>query len=100
MSAQLNKILQKKADLEADLKQIEETLHEQEIKYLETTAYGNVVKGWDGYLNVNLKQAGRIVKVVAKDQIFSHSSLSAPRIEGGSSNAPMETESSESSGSD
>jgi Histone acetyltransferase subunit NuA4 len=45
----------------------------------ETSQYGNVIKGWDGFLNAKPKVfQTRRVKINEKDRIFSSSSTTAP----------------------
>ena len=77
MPANLDKIIQKRDALKKDLKDIEQTILDLEYQYLSNTGHGNVVKGWEGFLNLNMKNASRNNKVLPKDQIFSQSSVSA-----------------------
>ena len=77
MSANLNKIVQKRDALKEDLKAIEQEIFNLEYEYLSSTGHGNVVKGWEGFLSFNIKHSQRNNKVLEKDQIFSQSSVSA-----------------------
>lgn len=46
----------------------------------ETHHYGNVIKGWEGYLNAKPKASAsnRKPKIGPKDRLFSSSSVTAP----------------------
>lgn len=71
--------------MEDDLRQVEKSILEGEESYLEdTNHYGNVVKGWDGFLTSRPKphgashHASKRVNVALRDRIWSLSSQTAP----------------------
>ena len=70
--------------LEEDLRQVERQIYELEEHYIERTqAYGNVVKGWEGFLNYRIQKPGlpqRRTRIARADRIFSNSSVSAPLV--------------------
>lgn len=81
----LDAMLARKQQLDEDLRQIEKAIVEGEESYLEeTNHYGNVVKGWDGFLTSRPKPHGtshhatKRVNVALKDRIWSLSSTTAP----------------------
>lgn len=52
----------------------------------ETQQYGNVIRGWEGFLNCKPKfiQAGntrRLGKITDRDRVFTHSSITSPNDE-------------------
>lgn len=50
--------MDKRSILDNELKHLEKSIYDNETKYLEDTAYiGNVIKGWEGYLNVKNSKA-------------------------------------------
>jgi len=68
---------------EEQLKLIERELFDMESAYIEDTyTYGNIVKGWEGYVNLKPKQilapVGRKPKITDKERPFSMSSVTAP----------------------
>jgi len=72
---------ERKRRLDDDLKKVEREIFDLEEKYLEdTNQHGNIVKGWDGYLNSKpkaLTNAQRRVKILDKHRIFTNSSTTA-----------------------
>lgn len=63
--------------LEEDIFKLENHIHEVETKYLEnTSAHGNIVRGWEGYLDSKPGRPHmlRRPRVYDKDRIFSSSS--------------------------
>mmetsp|Transcript_1581 Transcript_1581/g.1956 ORF Transcript_1581/g.1956 Transcript_1581/m.1956 type:complete len:131 (-) Transcript_1581:132-524(-) len=82
-SAQMKALLQRKQQIEEDLKSTERQLFELEEAYIaDTSHYGNVVKGWEGYNAAKPKQGQNVrrAKIVEKDRIFSTSSTTAPKV--------------------
>ena len=76
----LEGLLEKKLELEQELAQLERQIFDLEGSYLEeSTQFGNVLKGWEGFLNAaQLKNSG--VKRTVKDgeRMFSLSSVTSP----------------------
>ena len=76
----LEGLLEKKLELEQELAQLERQIFDLEGSYLEeSTQFGNVLKGWEGFLNAaQLKNSG--VKRAVKDgeRMFSLSSVTSP----------------------
>jgi len=74
-------LTQRKRQLEEDLKVIERQIFDLEENYIEeTNHYGNIIKGWDGYLNVkakSLQNVSRRLKISNKNRIFSNSSTTS-----------------------
>lgn len=79
MSATLQLLASKKAQLEQELSNLEKQLYEKEGHYLgaEHSVHGNVVKGFEGFLasKDTLKRRTRAFKV--EDRAFSLSSKSS-----------------------
>jgi chromatin modification-related protein EAF6 len=78
---QLQLLLQRKVQLDEDLRQIEKEIFKYEEEYIdESSNYGNVIKGWDGFLTSKPKvhTGTRRPRIPRKDRIFSNSSLTAP----------------------
>jgi len=81
----LEAMLAKRQQLEEDLVRVERGIFELEEVYLEdTSSYGNVVKGWDGFLTSRPKphSAAKRATIAYKERIFSKSSTTAPRLDG------------------
>lgn len=81
----LDAMLAKKQQLDEDLRSVEKAILEAEESYLEdTNPYGNVVKGWDGFLTSRPKphgashHASKRSHIAARDRIFSNCSTTAP----------------------
>ena len=66
----------------------------------DTYQYGNIIKGWEGYLNAKANFKSSIKrKIPVKDRVFSNSSLTAPNYDtqgGNTQNATGESESEDS----
>lgn len=71
-------LLEKKKELEEELKRVEDQIHHLETSYLEETWYiGNVVKGFEGFLsNRSRSSTSHMKKSKYKDsdRLFSNSS--------------------------
>jgi chromatin modification-related protein EAF6 len=78
----LRTLLQRRAQLEEDLKSTEKQIFDMEENYIDDTHhYGNVIKGWEGFLNAKPKQQHmRKTKIIEKDRIFSGSSATCPKV--------------------
>ena len=80
--AELKRLASRKAELEGELHTIERQIHELEQNYLEqTNNTGNVVKGWDGYLDLESLAKPAVTGAVAVEpssRVFSNSSSTAP----------------------
>ena len=82
--AELKRLAGRKAELEGELHTIERQIHELEQNYLEqTNDTGNVVKGWDGYLDLLAAKpaaspAAAAPGVEPSSRVFSNSSSTAP----------------------
>lgn len=80
----LQQLLHRRSQLEADLAACEKQIADLEEAYLDDTPYGNVVKGFDGFVNAKLvnrsnnPSQGRRQRVPIKDRLFSSSSVTAP----------------------
>ena len=74
-----------------EIKKIEQQIYDEETKYLEDTAscgtshiylLGNIIKGWDGYLNKPSKPQAALTqkkpRLYACERIFSASSVTSP----------------------
>eukprot|EP00808_Paulinella_micropora_P002716 g46623.t1 len=77
-------ITTRQAQLEEELKTIEKQIWDLEAAYIEdTNQYGNVIKGWDGYMNTKpIRKQGhtRKMKIPLKDRIFSQSSTTVAEL--------------------
>jgi chromatin modification-related protein EAF6 len=86
-SNSLEALMAKRAQLDEDLRGTEKQLYEQEEQYLEeTNHYGNVVRGWDGFLtsrprppsSTHASTHSKRTGITAKERVFSLSSTTAP----------------------
>jgi len=48
---ELSLLLEHQRELREQLQQCEKLIFDKESEYLESTDYGNVVRGWDGYID-------------------------------------------------
>lgn len=72
LESNLNSLLNSKKNIEKKLLSIESHLFSLEISYLNETNYGNLVKGFDGYISRQERKRGRVNE---EDRIFSSSSV-------------------------
>eukprot|EP00937_MAST-01D_sp_MAST-1D-sp2_P006083 g6083.t1 len=72
-------LLEHQRELREQLSQCEKLIYEKETEYLEATDYGNIVRGWDGYIDSKLRRdnAMKRAKTQDCDRIFSLSSVSS-----------------------
>lgn len=81
---ELEELLRRKANVEEQIAFVERQIHGLETAYLEETAlYGNVVRGFDGYLQnrSTLTQADRKrFKMRESDRLFSMSSTTSAKV--------------------
>jgi hypothetical protein len=61
-----------------EIEQCEKQVYEMESRYLEETEHGNIVKGWDGFLDSRPRKdhSFKRTKTTDADRIFSNSSYS------------------------
>ena len=59
--------------IDAMIKDVQAQIYEKETSYLESTqTYGNIVRGWDGYIDAKIKREKRKErKVKVEDRIFT-----------------------------
>ncbi|KAI8837607.1 histone acetyltransferase subunit NuA4-domain-containing protein [Chytriomyces cf. hyalinus JEL632] len=77
---ELQDLLAKKKLLDRQLASIESNIYTYEGSYLDNP-YGNIVKGYDGYVHATGRdKAGRKVKVTESDRIFSQSSVTYQKV--------------------
>ena len=90
----VNELLEMQRKHEYELSEVEGKIYEAEGAYLREGSAGNVIKGWEGYLDTKgLSQATvdalvnkkAPVRVEMRDRYFSFSSMSAPQEDGVSS---------------
>ncbi|CAK65726.1 unnamed protein product (macronuclear) [Paramecium tetraurelia] len=86
MDRKYQELVDKKAFLDNELKNLEKSIFDNETKYLEDTAFtGNVIKGWDGYLSMKNTKANAALQRKSKssqnDRIFSLSSKTSPFVQ-------------------
>ncbi|KAI0022160.1 histone acetyltransferase subunit NuA4-domain-containing protein [Xylariomycetidae sp. FL0641] len=76
--AYLKELLQNKREIERKLAMQEKTILQKEAEYLESTPYGNIITGFDGYIKGSSSAAAQRKRTGQLDQnkVFSRSSLS------------------------
>ncbi|GAB5358287.1 hypothetical protein AAMO2058_000445100 [Amorphochlora amoebiformis] len=82
-NAAIKTLMARKAQIEDDLKSTERQIFDLEESYIiDTSHYGNVIKGWEGYQSAKPKQTHNVrkPKIIDKDRIFSESSTTAPKV--------------------
>lgn len=75
----LKRALSKKREIERGLQLIEDTIYEKEGMYLENSAQGNIITGFDSYTKGGSAPAGASRKprqVADANRVFSRSSIS------------------------
>ncbi|KAI8896198.1 histone acetyltransferase subunit NuA4-domain-containing protein [Globomyces pollinis-pini] len=70
-------LLSKRQELNANLIHIENSIYNLETVYIEDTNYGNVVRGYEGFLN---SRAGHRKRSIESERIFSQSSVNVRRV--------------------
>ena len=72
-------LLEHQRELRDQLQQCETLIFEKETEYLDSTEYGNIVRGWDGYIDSKLRRdpVSKRSKIPDSDRIFSLSSVSS-----------------------
>lgn len=77
-------LLEKRQRIEEELIKLEQQIHKLEMSYLEETwAFGNVLKGFDGYLsNRSRPSSSQFKKTRFKetDRLFSYSSYTSAKV--------------------
>jgi hypothetical protein len=92
-SGPLSELETRRQQLTESLRLTERAIYDLEDSYIrDTSYYGNVIKGWDGYITVRLNKSShhsinqaKKMKILNKERLFSNSSITAPRIEEDSS---------------
>ncbi|KAL3648776.1 hypothetical protein CASFOL_005179 [Castilleja foliolosa] len=80
----LSSVLNKREKLQNELRSVEKQVYELETSYLqETNTFGNVFKGFDGFLSSSKNSANikRSRKFQLEDRLFSLSSVTSPAAE-------------------
>mmetsp|Transcript_23429 Transcript_23429/g.40053 ORF Transcript_23429/g.40053 Transcript_23429/m.40053 type:complete len:135 (+) Transcript_23429:3-407(+) len=78
ITAEINKIKNKRGEIEKELHNLEKQIYNLETSYLQDTHHiGNLVKGWSGYLSSRAPQSTKKVRLKDSDRIFSLSSVDA-----------------------
>ena len=70
----LSELQNKRASLLKNLLSVETSLYNLESSYLEETTFGNIIKGYDGFLNTRTP-ARRTTRTIDEDRLFSKSSV-------------------------
>jgi len=79
-SLSLEKLLERKIELERELDGLEQQIYDLEGSYLDDTQqFGNILRGWDAYFSAGRSnQSGSRKGARESDRIFSLSSVTAP----------------------
>jgi Histone acetyltransferase subunit NuA4 len=75
---ELQQLLQQKQALNKNLQNIENSLYNLETSYIEDSTYGNIIKGYDAFLNARTLQ-NRRQRPTEQERIFSRSSVNYTR---------------------
>jgi chromatin modification-related protein EAF6 len=79
--AELEKLREKKAQIEAKLESLEKQIYALEGSYLVDTRHlGNILTGWDSYLTSRSGALKRPMKFKDADRLFSLSSVTSMRV--------------------
>ncbi|KAI1322892.1 NuA4-domain-containing protein [Xylariaceae sp. FL0255] len=74
----LKELIQNRKSIERQLHAQEQTILQKETEYLESTPYGNIITGFDGYIKGNTSAAAQRKRtgMVDQNRVFSRSSIS------------------------
>ena len=75
---ELQQLLAQKQALNKNLQNIENSLYNLETSYIEDSTYGNIIKGYDAFLNARTLQSRR-QRPTEQERIFSRSSVNYTR---------------------
>ncbi|KAJ3303127.1 Chromatin modification- protein meaf6 [Kappamyces sp. JEL0829] len=76
VEGELKELLAKRTQLQNNLDNIENSLYNLETSYIEDSAYGNIIRGYDGFLTARAAQPKSRLRHGANERIFSASSVS------------------------
>ncbi|KAI1262939.1 NuA4-domain-containing protein [Xylariaceae sp. FL1019] len=72
----LKELIQSRKSIERQLVAQEATILQKETEYLESTPYGNIIAGFDGYIKGGSNAARKRTGLIDQSRVFSRSSIS------------------------